>query len=75
LGADGWYFCKESQDGSITSEGPRTVIQAARETEQMDMVLSMTEDALKTKRVHPVAHAKVSDELAAAQRAVADGNL
>lgn len=80
LGPDGWYVRKEGHDGGLIGEGPRTVVQVARETEETEIVIAMTEELLDDELValhvrdEPTA-ARIRDQLAVAERAIADGNL
>ncbi len=75
LTSDGWYVIKMAQDGGKLREEDRTVIQAARETEEVDTVLFLTAKILESASISAASHEELSQQLAAAMRAKATGKI
>jgi hypothetical protein len=72
----GWYMTRlDAFHSSLVAEGDRTVIQTARETELVDRVLQLTQDAIDKEWISAKSRSKLRKELAAAIRAKADGKL
>lgn len=71
----GWYCEVESPGEGYSSEGDRTVIQAARDTEATRAVLDLTSKALRAGWFPPGKRQAIEEQLAAAKRATDEGKL
>lgn len=76
LETTGWTQTVESQSGGFLSQRfSRTVIQVARDSQAVDLVLTETSDALACSWFDPVVSQRVRTELDIALRARAQGKL